>query len=225
MFVLIAGGGLTGTQLARLLLPQDHEVHVIEGRKDVLARLHRDVPTEMVHEGDLIDPAVLEKAGIQRADVIAAVTTSDELNLILCYVARKNYKVGRTIARVNNPRNAWLFNQLFHVDVAVNASEIMARVIEEEMSMGDMMILAKLRRGNYSLVSEKILPGAPAVGKRIIELGLPDNCIIAAIIREEEVVMPRGMTQFIAGDEVYAIANVEGEENLTQLFSAESSRS
>jgi trk system potassium uptake protein TrkA len=221
MYVVIAGGGRTGTQLARILLNQNHEVHVIEDRKEVLTRLHRDVPTEMIHEGSIIDVDVLEQAGALGADVLAAVTTSDEINLIVCYLARKNFQVRRTIGRVNNPRNAWLFNNLFHVDVAVNASDIMARIIEEEMSMGDMMILAKLRRGNYSLVVEKILPGAQAIGKRIIELGLPENCIIATIIRDEKVVMPRGMTKFEAGDEVYAVTNSEGEDLLAKLFVVE----
>ncbi len=221
MYVVIAGGGRTGTQLARILLNQNHEVHVIEDRKEVLARLHKDVPTEMIHEGSIIDVNVLEQAGALGADVLAAVTTSDELNLIVCYLARKNFQVRRTIGRVNNPRNAWLFNSLFQVDVAVNASDIMARIIEEEMSMGDMMILAKLRRGNYSLVVEKILPGAQAIGKRIIELGLPDNCIIATIIRDEKVVMPRGMTKFETGDEVYAVTDSVGEDLLAKLFVVE----
>jgi trk system potassium uptake protein TrkA len=129
--------------------------------------------------------------------------------------------VRRTIGRVNNPRNAWLFNKLFEVDVAVNATDIMARIIEEEMSMGDMMILAKLRRGNYSLVVEKILPKAQAIGKRIIELGLPENCIIATIIRDEKVVMPRGMTKFEVDDEVYAVTDSDGEDLLVKLFAVE----
>lgn len=221
MYVVIAGGGRTGTQLARILLNQNHEVHVIEDRKDVLARLHRDVPTEMIHEGNIIDVNVLEQAGALGADVLAAVSTNDELNLIACYLARKNFQVRRTIGRVNNPRNAWLFSKLFEVDVAVNATDIMARIIEEEMSMGDMMILAKLRRGNYSLVVEKILPKAQAIGKRIIELGLPENCIIATIIRDEKVVMPRGMTKFEVDDEVYAVTDSDGEDLLVKLFAVE----
>lgn len=221
MYVVIAGGGRTGTQLARILLNQNHEVHVIEDRKDVLARLHRDVPTEMIHEGNIIDVNVLEQAGALGADVLAAVSTNDELNLIACYLARKNFQVRRTIGRVNNPRNAWLFSTLFEVDVAVNATDIMARIIEEEMSMGDMMILAKLRRGNYSLVVEKILPKAQAIGKRIIELGLPENCIIATIIRDEKVVMPRGMTKFEVDDEVYAVTDSDGEDLLVKLFAVE----
>ncbi len=221
MYVVIVGGGRTGTQLARLLLSQDHEVHVIEERGDVLTRLHKEIPSELIHEGSIMDASLLEQAGIRQADVIAAVTSSDELNLVVCYVARARYRVPRTIARVNNPRNEWLFSDTFHVDVDVNASQIMARIIEEEMSMGDMMILAKLRRGNYSLVAEKILDGAPAIGKSIIELNFPDNCVIATIIREEKVIVPRGMTRFEAGDEVYAVADPTGSQVLKSLFSVE----
>jgi trk system potassium uptake protein TrkA len=219
MYVVIVGGGRTGTQLARVLLSQDLEVHVVEERSEVLSRLHREIPTELIHEGSIMDPNLLEQAGIQRADVIAAVTSSDEQNLIVCYVARERYGVPRTIARVNNPRNEWLFNDTFHVDVDVNATQIMSRVIAEEMSMGDMMILAKLRRGNYSLVVERILDGAPAIGKSIIELKFPDNCVIATIIRDEKVIVPRGMTRFEAEDEVYAVADPIGSQILKSLFS------
>ena len=164
MYVVIAGGGRTGTQLARILIKQDHEVHVIEARKEILSRLHRELPTEIIHEGNPVDPAVLEQAGIEHANVMAACTTSDEINLVLCYLARNRYQVKRTIARVNNPRDAWLFDEKFDVDVAVNQADILSSLIQEEMSMGDMMTLLKLRRGNYSLVEEKIPMGARAVG-------------------------------------------------------------
>ncbi len=158
MFTIITGGGRTGTYLALHLLSQGHRVRLVENRRDVLARLHHELPTEAVYEGDPIDPQVLEQAGIQQANVLAAITTSDADNLALCYVARERYNVSRIIARVNNPRTAWLFNQTFHVDVAVNQATILAGTIEQEMSLGDMMTLLKLRRGQYSLVEEKIPP-------------------------------------------------------------------
>jgi trk system potassium uptake protein TrkA len=218
MFVMIAGGGRTGSQLALLLLAQDHEVRLIENRRDVLSRIHRELPTEVIYEGNPIDPLVLESAGIKDAQVLAAVTTSDEQNLALCFFARTKFNIRRTIARVNNPANAWLFDQKFHVDVAMNQSEIMASMIEEEMSMGDMMTLLKLRRGNYSLVEEKIPPGARAIGIPIRELGLPDHCVIAAIIRKGEVIVPRGVIAFEADDEVLAVTNADGAEKLANMF-------
>jgi len=218
MFVLIAGGGRTGAQLARLLVAQGHEVHLVENRKEVLSRIHRELPTEVIYEGNPIDPIVLEQAGIQRADIVTACTTSDEQNLALCFFARERYKIRRTIARVNNPRNAWLFDQKFHVDVAVNQAEIMSSLIEEEMSMGDMMTLLKLKRGNYSLVEEKIPEGAKAIGVAIRDLGLPDQCVIAAIIRQGEVIVPRGITTLEAGDEVLAVTDDEGADELARLL-------
>ena len=218
MYVIITGGGRTGTQLARLLFEQGHEVRLIENRRDVLSRLHKELPTEVIYEGNPIDPDVLEGAGIKNAQVLAATTTNDDQNLVICYFARTRYNVRRTIARVNNPRNAWLFDAKFFVDVAVNQAEIMTSLIEEEMSMGDMMTLVKLRRGNYSVVEEKIPPGARAIGTAIKDMGLPDQCVIAAIIRKGEVIVPRGISSFEAGDEVIAITNAEGAERLAELL-------
>lgn len=219
MFVVVAGGGRTGTQLANLLISQDHEVRLVEDRKDVLERIHHELPTESIIEGDPLEMTVLEQAGIQRADVLAACTTSDEVNLTLCYVARKQFKVRRTIARVNNPRDAWLFDDKFHVDVAVNQAEMLASLIQEEMSLGDMITLLKLRRGNYLLVEEKISEGASAIGVAIKDLAMPEHCVIAAIIRKGEVMIPRGITTFEAGDEVLAIADADSAAELAELFS------
>jgi trk system potassium uptake protein len=221
MFVLIAGGGRTGAQLARLLLSQNHQVHLVDNRRDVLARIHRELPTEVIFEGNPLDLEVMEQAGINKADVVAACTTSDDANLVICYIARKSYNVRRTIARVNNPRSAWLFNDTFNVDVAVNQAEILAQLIEEEMSMGDMITLMKLRRGNYSIVEEKIAVGAPAIGIQIKALGLPERCVVAAIIRKGEVIVPRGITTLEAEDEVLAVTDPDGARLLCDLFSAQ----
>jgi trk system potassium uptake protein len=223
MFVVICAGGRTGAQLANLLLSQDHDVRVIEYRKEVLERIHRELPTEAIIEGDPLELHILEQAGIERADVLAATTTRDEYNLTLCYIARTRYKVPRTIARVNNPRDAWLFDSKFNVDVAVNHSEILASLIQEEMSLGDMITLLKLRRGNYSIVEEKIPPGARAIGLAIKDLGLPEHCVIAGIIRKGEVIVPRGITTFEAGDEVLAVTDAEGANELSELFASPTS--
>jgi trk system potassium uptake protein TrkA len=219
MFVLIASGGRTGAQLASMLIEMEHEVRVVDNRPDVLSRIHRELPTEVIVEGDPMDLKVLELAGIREADVMAATTTSDESNLTLCHISRQLYNVRRTIARVNNPRNMWLFDDKFHVDVAVNQAEILASLIQEEMSLGDMITLVKLRRGNYSLVEEKISTGALAVGVAIKDLELPDHCVIAAIMRKGEVMIPRGITIIEEGDEILAVTDPEGAKKLVDLFS------
>ncbi len=218
MLVVIAGGGRTGAQLARALIKQDHEVHIVDSRKEVLARIHRELPTESIFEGDPIEPSVLERAGIREADVMAACTTSDSINLVLCFLARTQYQVRRTIARVNNPKDAWMFDETFYVDVALDQAEILSHLIEEEMSMGDMMTLLKLRRGNYSVVEEKIVEGARVIGVPIKDLGLPEHCVIAAIIRKGEVLIPRGTASFEDGDEVLAVTDSEGARMLAKIL-------
>ena len=218
MFVIVAGGGRTGTQLASLLLAQDHNVHLVEHRPEILARIHYEIPTEAVYEGSPTEPQILEQAGIRKADVVAATTDNNADNLSICFIARERYNVGRTIARINNPRTAWLFDDRFHVDVSFNNAEVMASLIMEQMSMGDMMTLLKLRRGRYSLVEEKIASDAKVLGQAIKDVRFPEQCVIAAIIRQGEIVVPRGATVFEAGDEVLAVTDHAGAVQLAELF-------
>ncbi len=222
MFVLIAGGGRTGAQLAALLLSEDYKVRLVEYRPEILAHLHQELPTESIYEGNPSDPDVLDAAGIRQAHALAATTTDDATNLSLCFIARRLFGVPRTIARVNNPRNAWLFNEKFHVDVALNQANVLAHLIQEEMSLGDMMTLLKIRHGRYSLVEEKVEKGAKAIGVELKNLGLPEECIIAAVIRDGQVTLPRGATTFQEWDEVLAITSPEGAHQLAHLLSAES---
>lgn len=219
MFVIIAGGGRTGSQLALVLISGGHKVLVLEHRREMLTSLHQELPTEVIYEGNATDPAVLEQAGIRKANVIAACTSDDPANLALCFLARKMFGVPRTIARVNNPRNAWLFDENFHVDVALNQASVFASLIQEEMSLGDMMTLLKLRRGKYSLVEEKVPVNAKAIGVAIKDLGLPDECVIAAIIRNGKVTLPRGEVTFQQDDEVLAVTDSDGARRLAELLS------
>lgn len=218
MYVIIFGGGRTGSHLASLLLSQGQEVCVIEYRTDVLASVHHELPTEVIYEGDGTDPQVLEILQIQRAHVFAAVSSDDADNLVAASLARQQYGVRRVIGRVNNPRNAWLFTPEFGVDVALNQADIMARLIEEEMSLGDMMTMLKLRRGRYSIVEEKINAGAPAIGLPIKDLQLPQNCVISGIIRHGELVMPRGATALEEGDEILALVDDPARTELEKLL-------
>lgn len=220
MFVVIGGGGSTGTQLAKLLLAQGHEVHLIEYRPLYLTRLHRDLPTEVIFEGHATDPLMLQQAGIERSQMLAACSDDDSCNLAMCFLAREKFRVPRTIARITNPRNAWLFDSKFHVDAAVNQAEIMAALIEEEMSPGAMMTLLKLHRGSYALVEQVVNSGAQAEGKEIKDLPLPTSCIIAAILRQGDIVVPRGTTTLLAGDEVLAVTDRPGAQDLARLLSA-----
>jgi len=218
MFVIVTGGGRVGAQLTTLLLQAGHKVRLIENRPQVLEQLHLEIPTEVIFIGDPTLPATLEEAGLAKAQVLAATLAEDSHNLAISSFARFHYHVPRVIARVNSPRNAWLFTPTMGVDVALSQADLIASIIQEEMSLGDMMTLLKLRRGKYSLVEEKIPAGAPAIGAAIKDLGLPNDCVIAAIIRGGEVQVPRGITIFEVDDEVLAITGDQGREYLQKIF-------
>lgn len=205
MYVIIVGGGKTGAYLARLLHDDGHTIRVIENRPDVLEKLEREIPPELIINGDGSAPSVLEAAGVLKANVLAAVTGSDETNLVVTSLARFEFNVPRTIGRVNNPKNAWLFTRDMGVDVLLNQADILARLVAEEMSLGDMMTLLKLRRGEYSLIEEKVHPLSPAANKPLQELTLPPECTIAAVIRRQQLLIPHGDTVLEPADEVLAL--------------------
>jgi trk system potassium uptake protein TrkA len=207
MFVLIVGGGNTGSHLATDLLKDGYKIKVIEDRESVLERLKTELPAEVIVTGDGSSPAVLEAADITHAQVLAAVTGEDETNLVITSLARFEFNVPRIIARVNNPKNAWLFTTEMGVDVALNQAQILAHLIAEEMSLGDMMTLLKLRKGEYSVVEEKIHPSSMAVGKKLSDLKIPSECTIAAIIRSGKLIIPHGNTEFQVADEILAVVH------------------
>lgn len=218
MFVLIAGGGRTGTRLANLLINQNYKVRLVENRRNLLGHLHQELPTEVIYEGNPVDPSILEAAGIREVHAVAAVTSDDSTNLAICFLGKKMFDVPRTIARVNNPTNAWLFNETFQVDVALNSADVLAHLIEEEMSLGDMMTLFKIRRGSYSVVEEKVPAGAKVIGVPLKDMDLAEHCVIAAIIRNGKMTLPRGDSTLQQDDEIIAVASPEGAQKLAELL-------
>jgi len=161
---------------------------------------------------------VLEAAGIQRAKVLAAVTAEDEANLVITTLARFEFGVPRVIARVNNPKNAWMFNAEMGVDVALDQADILAHIIADEMSLGDMVTLLKLRRCAYSLVEETLPLGSPLLRGPLRELDLPEKCVITAVMRRGQVIIPHGDLRFEAGDEVLAVVEHASLRRLRELF-------
>ncbi len=218
MYVIIVGGGNTGSSLARLLLDAGHKVLVIEERPIPLEKLKTELPDEVIRIGDGSSPLTLEQAQISTAHVLAAVTGSDDTNLVVTSLARFEFNVPRVIARINNPKNAWLFTPEMGVDVALNQADILARLVAEEMSLGDMMTLFKIRRGNDSVVEEKIPAGAKAIGVALKDLGLAEVCVIAAIIRGGKMTLPRGDSVLHENDEIIAVASPEGVQKLSELL-------
>lgn len=219
MYVIIVGGGKTGAHLARLLHDDGHTIRVVEERPSVLEKLRREIPPELIVNGDGSSPAVLEAAGVLEANVLAAVTGSDETNLVVTSLARFEFRVPRIISRVNNPKNAWLFTREMGVDVSLNQAEILSRLVAEEMSLGDMMTLLKLRRGEYSLIEEKVHPLSPAANKSIKELPLPSECTIVAVIRQHQLIIPRGNTVLEPAAEVLALVHRSQLAALAALLS------
>lgn len=218
MKVIVVGGGNTGSHLAKTLIDSGHTVRVIEERPAVLEKLGQEISQENIIAGDGSSPSILEKAGIQKAQVLVAATGSDETNLVITSLGKFEFNVPRVIARVNNPKNAWLFTDDMGVDVSLNQAEILAGLSAEEMSINDMMTLAKLRRGKYSLVEEKIAPNSPVLGIPIKDMPLPQNCVISGIIRKGEIVLPRGITTLEEGDEVLALVDNSAREQLARLL-------
>jgi trk system potassium uptake protein TrkA len=218
MFVIIVGGGKTGSQLATQLLNGGHKVKLIEDRPAVLERLQEELPSEVIVSGDGSSPSVLESAGIEQAQVLAAVTGEDEDNLVITTLSRFEFGVPRIIARVNNPKNVWLFTPEMGVDVALSQSDILAKLIAEEMSLGDMMTLLKLRKGEFSIVEEKVHPMAAVVGKMLRDIELPPKCVFVAVIRKGQLLVPNGSTELAPVDEVIALVHASQAVKLAELL-------
>jgi len=218
MFVIIVGGGNTGSYLAKLLLDGGHTVKVVEERPLVLEKMEGEIPAESILVGDGSSPQVLESAGVLKANVLAAVTGSDETNLVVTSLARFEFNVPRVIARLNNPKNAWLFTPEMGVDVALNQADILARLVAEEMSLGDMMTLLKLRKGEYSLIEEKVHPLSIAVNKNLRDLKIPEECVLVAIIRKNKLFIPHGDTVLQPADEVLALVHASELKQLAILL-------
>ena len=218
MKVIIVGGGKVGCYLTSLLQNGGHQVKLIEIRTHQLERLGCDLPKEVLVLGSGTDPSVLEAAGIRSADVLAVVTGADEINLVAATIARLEYQVPRILARIKNPKNAWLFTPEMGVDVALNQAELMATLVAEEMSVGDMMTLLKLNQGQFSLVEEKVHPQSLAVGKTVRALGLPTECVLVAIIRNGQLLIPHGDTELLPADEVLAIIHAADLQDLAKIL-------
>jgi trk system potassium uptake protein TrkA len=218
MKVIIVGGGKVGAYLATLLIGGGHHVKVIETRREAVTHLQKDLPSEVVVYGSGTDPNVLESVGIRQAQVVAAVAGDDEVNLVVTSLVRFEFHVPRTIARVNNPKNAWMFTAELGVDVALNQADLMGHLIAEEMSLGDMMTLLKLRKGQYSLVEEKVAPTAFAEGKPISALNLPSECVLVAVIRKGQLLVPRPELVLQVADEVLALVHESQLNSLAALL-------
>lgn len=218
MHVLIIGGGKAGAHLGQLLAEAGHGLTIIEQRPEVAAQLSRELPRATIVVGDGSAPRTLRSAQIHQADVVATVTGADEDNLAIALLAHDEFRVPRVIARVNNPKNAWLFTPAMGVDAAVNQAGIMAQLIQEEISVGEMVTLLKLRRGELTLVEERLAAQSQAVGRSVAALDLPRTAKLIAIVRKGGVIVPHDDVTLEADDELLALAERGGEEALATAF-------
>lgn len=219
MFVVVVGGGKTGAQLASILLNEGQHVTIIERRADLQDALQAELPAATILIADGSTPQGLEAARIDRAEVLAAVTGDDQTNLVITTLGRFEFHVPRIIGRVNNPRNGWLFTPEMGVDVALNQADLIARVIAEEMSLGDMITRLKLRQGKFALVEEKVHPKAAIVGKPLRTVALPSKCVLTVITRQGQVILPHGELVFEPFDEVQALVHSSQVAQLAALLS------
>ncbi|MFA5844687.1 MAG: NAD-binding protein [Coriobacteriia bacterium] len=218
MYIVINGGGKVASYLARTMLEAGHSVALIEKREGIVDKLIAELPgAPLVIHGDGCDAAYQEDAGITRADVFVASTGDDDDNLVSCQLAKVAFAVPRAIARVNNPKNERIFNAL-GIE-AISSTTIISRMIEEEATVGDIRTLISLRKGNMAIVEIELpVDRCVVCGKKIVELKLPGDCILVALLRGDEVVTVHGDTELAPGDVVIAFTNVEHEKALKRAL-------
>ncbi|MCO5223723.1 MAG: TrkA family potassium uptake protein [Thermomicrobiales bacterium] len=216
MYVIVVGAGKVGYYLAKTLLMEDHEVLLIE--RDVSkVEYYAERLGAVVIRGDGAEASVLEQAGAARADVVVAVTGEDEDNLVVCQVAKNRFKVGRTIARVNNPKNEQLF-RLLGVDVTVSQTNFILNLIGQAIPERSFIHLMNLRHAGLAIVEATISERSPVVNLAVEELNLPVSCAIAAIARGPQVIVPNPQTTIEVGDEIIAVTHLSEEGQLRDLL-------
>ena len=217
MFVIVAGGGKVGSNVARSLMSNGHEVTLIEQRPFRFEKLEDEFEHRAIR-GDATELYVLERAGIERPpDVVVAVTGDDEDNIVIGQVARDRYGVEKVIARVNNPKNQEHFD-LLGISPTVSAVWSVLAMIEHEVPEHGLVHLLELRKEDLEIVEVQVDPGSPCVGKRVSELGLPAGATVIAVMREGKAEGPDDAKELAAGDQVLAVLRTGREEDLRKLL-------
>ena len=210
MKVAIAGGGSVGTAIARDLHASGHEVLVLEQDPDLVERRRKELDVTWI-AADACEVASLDAAGLATVDVVVAATGDDEDNLVTSLLAKQEFAVPRVVARVNNSKNQWLFNEGWGVDISVSTPQLITAIVEEAVSVGSLVRLLRFERGGAHLVEVTLAPESPAVGKAIAGLGIPREAAIVAIVRDDHLVVPRAETVLQNGDEVLVLVTEDAE--------------
>ncbi len=222
MRVAIAGAGAVGRSLASELLDFGHEVLLIDNDPKAIAV--ESVPRAEWLLADACEISSLDDAALHRCNVVVAATGDDKVNLVVALLAKTEYGVPRVVARVNDPSNEWLYNESWGVDVAVSTPRLLSALVEEAVSVGDIVRLMTFGRSEASLVELTMPTGAPLVGHRVGAIEWPADTALVAILREGRVLVPHPDDPLQAGDEMFFVTSEDVEDELGRLLSANESR-
>jgi trk system potassium uptake protein TrkA len=208
--VAICGGGSVGTTIARDLNTSGHEVLVFDKDPDLIERRRKELDVTWI-AADACEVASLDAAGLASVDVVVAATGDDEDNLVISLLAKQEFAVPRVVARVNNSKNQWLFNEGWGVDISVSTPQLITAIVEEAVSVGSLVRLLQFEGGAAHLVEVTLAPESPAVGTAIAALGIPREAAVVAIVRDDRLVAPRAETVLQSGDEVLVLVTQDAE--------------
>ena len=225
MKVAVAGAGNVGQFIANDLALAGHEVLILEQDPGVVSRYapaltgpRGDGGSIEWRTADACEVTSLREAEIDRVDVVVAATGDDEDNLVISLLAKQEFAVPRVVARVNHPKNEWLFNENWGVDVSVSTPHLILALTEEALSVGSLVRLLQLEKGRARLVEVTLADDSPVIGPSIRELNVPRDSTFVAVVREDHVVVPRGDTVFQPGDEVIALVTPESEDEIRRIL-------
>ena len=216
MRVAIAGAGNVGRSIALELLGNGHEVLLVE--REPRAMKVDTVPTAEWLLADACELDTLVTARLQTCDVVVAATGDDKVNLVVSLLAKTEFGVDRVVAKVNHPKNEWLFNEAWGVDVSVSSPRLIAAVVEEAVSVGDLVRLLTFQKGKANLVELTLAEDAPLVGKMVGSVPWPPDAALVAILREGQVIVPTPDAALEGGDELLLVATSEVESELDALL-------
>ncbi len=217
MRVAIAGAGKVGRSIAAELTGNGHEVMLVD-RDPEAVRVDRNPGTKSL-VGDACELAVLEKAELNDCQVMIACTGDDKVNLVVSLLAKTEYGVPRVVARVNHPKNEWMFNESWGVDVAVSTPRMLSALVEEAVSVGDLVRLFTFRQGGANLVELTLPASSPHVGSRVGDVQWPADVALVAILRDGRVIAPTSDDPVEAGDELLFVAAGDAEDALQEMLS------
>ncbi|CAN5809022.1 TrkA family potassium uptake protein [soil metagenome] len=220
MRVVIAGAGSVGTFIAEDLAKAGHEVIIVEVDAERVAEAERRGEPAGVTwvTADACEVSEFARAGVDKADVVAAVTGDDEDNLVISLLAKQEFAVPRVVARVNNPKNEWMFTEMWGVDVSVSTPHLLTALVEEAVSVGSLVRLLSFEGGRARLSEATLTAESPSTGKDLAELGLPRDSTVVAIIRDSHVIVPRGDSVLRAGDEILVLTTPDAEDDVVRTL-------